>query len=101
MPPKQAGVGKTRTSGGGGSGADSSVDEGMQAVLLADAFTHGGMAPLTLDTPHALLPLVNVPLIEYTLEFLAAQGVHEVSKCAGSGLMALRGQAESSCLAGT
>ncbi|KAI8617025.1 nucleotide-diphospho-sugar transferase [Chytriomyces sp. MP71] len=34
--------------------------------------------PLTRDKPRCLLPLANVPLIEYTLEFLATAGVQEV-----------------------
>jgi len=34
--------------------------------------------PITLERPKVLVPLVNVPLIEYTLEFLASNGV-EVS----------------------
>lgn len=34
--------------------------------------------PITLERPKVLLPLVNVPMIEYTLEFLASNGVEEV-----------------------
>ena len=34
--------------------------------------------PITLDRPRCLLPLVNVPVIEYTFEFLAISGVQEV-----------------------
>lgn len=49
----------------------------LQAVLLADS-AEARFRPLTLEKPRCLLPLVNVPLIEYTLEFLAAAGVQEI-----------------------
>ncbi len=34
--------------------------------------------PITVEQPKALLPLVNVPMITYTLEWLVASGVEEV-----------------------
>ena len=49
----------------------------IQAVVLADSFNERFM-PITLDKPRCLLPLVNVPIIEYTLEFLAVSGIQEV-----------------------
>ena len=49
----------------------------LQAVVLADSFTHR-FRPITLERPKTLLPLANVPMIEYTLEFLASNGVEEV-----------------------
>ncbi|KAG5459440.1 MAG: nucleotide-diphospho-sugar transferase [Olpidium bornovanus] len=49
----------------------------LQAVVLAD-ISSDRFKPLTLEKPHCLLPLVNLPLIEYTLEFLAICGVEEV-----------------------
>ncbi|KAI9193036.1 nucleotide-diphospho-sugar transferase [Polychytrium aggregatum] len=52
-------------------------DEILQAVIIADSFNRR-FRPLTLDTPRCLLPLCNVPLIEYTLEFLAISGVQEI-----------------------
>lgn len=52
-------------------------DDPLQAVVLCDVFTQR-FAPLTLDRPRCLMPLCNVPLIEWTLESLAAAGVHEV-----------------------
>ena len=51
--------------------------EGIQAVVLADSFTNT-FRPLTLDVPKVLLPVVNVPMIEYTLEWLASQDVDEI-----------------------
>ena len=33
---------------------------------------------MTVERPKALLPLVNVPMITYTLEWLVASGVEEV-----------------------
>lgn len=52
-------------------------DDPLQAVVLCDVFTQR-FAPLTLDRPRCLMPVCNVPLIEWTLESLAAAGVHEV-----------------------
>lgn len=49
----------------------------LQAVVIADSFNERFM-PVTLDRPRCLLPLVNVPIIEYTFEFLAVSGVQEV-----------------------
>ncbi|KAI8825610.1 nucleotide-diphospho-sugar transferase [Fimicolochytrium jonesii] len=49
----------------------------LQAVLIADSFNER-FQPLTHSRPRCLLPLVNVPLIEYTLECLAISGVQEV-----------------------
>lgn len=53
------------------------VDERFQAIVLTDSFETRFM-PLTAVHPRCLLPLANVPLIEYTLEFLANVGVNEV-----------------------
>lgn len=52
-------------------------DERFQAIVLTDSFETRFM-PLTAVKPRCLLPLANVPLIEYTLEFLAKAGVNEV-----------------------
>ncbi|KAJ3043558.1 hypothetical protein HDV00_004658 [Rhizophlyctis rosea] len=52
-------------------------DEILQAVVVTDSF-NSRFKPLTNDKPRCLLPLANVPLIEYTLEFLAVSGVQEV-----------------------
>ncbi|KAJ2747430.1 translation initiation factor eIF-2B epsilon subunit, GEF [Coemansia sp. BCRC 34301] len=53
-----------------------SEEKDLKAVVLADSFDDL-FHPLTLDKPRCLLPLCNVPMIEYTLEFLAASGVVE------------------------
>jgi NDP-sugar pyrophosphorylase family protein len=34
--------------------------------------------PITVEKPKVLLPLVNAPLLEYTLEWLALNGMEEV-----------------------
>ena len=52
-------------------------DRKLQAILLADSFKNT-FRPMTLDSPKALMPLVNVPMIMYTIEFLAQNGVDEV-----------------------
>lgn len=49
----------------------------IQAVVIADSFNFRFL-PITLDKPRALLPLVNRPLIDYTVEFLAVSGVDEI-----------------------
>eukprot|EP00322_Chrysochromulina_rotalis_P017074 CAMPEP_0115877812 /NCGR_PEP_ID=MMETSP0287-20121206/26427_1 /TAXON_ID=412157 /ORGANISM="Chrysochromulina rotalis, Strain UIO044" /LENGTH=64 /DNA_ID=CAMNT_0003333361 /DNA_START=25 /DNA_END=216 /DNA_ORIENTATION=- len=48
----------------------------LQAVVLADSFA-SNFRPVTYEMPKVLMPLANVPMIEYTLEFLAAGGVQE------------------------
>ncbi|KAK4782643.1 hypothetical protein SAY86_007017 [Trapa natans] len=49
----------------------------LQAVLLADSFTTK-FRPITLERPKVLLPLANVPMIEYALSWLESVGVEEV-----------------------
>ncbi|XP_003382407.1 PREDICTED: translation initiation factor eIF-2B subunit epsilon-like [Amphimedon queenslandica] len=49
----------------------------IQAVVIADSFNFRFL-PLTTEKPRALLPLVNRPLIDYTVEFLAVSGIEEV-----------------------
>ncbi|XP_074589668.1 translation initiation factor eIF2B subunit epsilon-like [Curcuma longa] len=49
----------------------------LQAVLLADSFNLK-FRPITLERPKVLLPLANVPMIEYTLAWLDSVGVEEV-----------------------
>ncbi|XP_043926135.1 translation initiation factor eIF-2B subunit epsilon [Protopterus annectens] len=48
----------------------------LQAVLVADSFNRR-FFPISKDQPRALLPLANVAMIDYTLEFLTATGVQE------------------------
>ncbi|KAG4269426.1 translation initiation factor eIF-2B subunit epsilon [Fusarium proliferatum] len=63
------------------SGAESKSEDVLQAVrilqVLADSF-QDRFKPFTTEKPRCLLPLANTPLIEYTLEFLAMNGVNEV-----------------------
>ncbi|CAL5213283.1 unnamed protein product [Lathyrus oleraceus] len=49
----------------------------LQAILLADSFTTK-FRPITLERPKVLLPLVNVPMINYTLTWLESAGIEEV-----------------------
>lgn len=70
----------TNAKGGASANAGGVFGEGekvLQAVVLADSFNERFM-PITLDHPRCLLPLVNVPIIEYTFEFLAVSRVQEV-----------------------
>ncbi|XP_057659879.1 translation initiation factor eIF-2B subunit epsilon [Diorhabda carinulata] len=48
-----------------------------QAVVVADTFSDEFL-PITNAVPHALLPVLNKPLIDYTLEFLCLGGIEEV-----------------------
>uniref|UniRef100_A0A0D9VJY3 Translation initiation factor eIF2B subunit epsilon n=1 Tax=Leersia perrieri TaxID=77586 RepID=A0A0D9VJY3_9ORYZ len=74
---------KKSRGGGGGGGAAAGDDPDdlsrspLQAVLLADSFTLK-FRPITLERPKVLLPLVNVPMIEYTLSWLESVGVEDV-----------------------
>ncbi|CAL1538753.1 unnamed protein product [Lymnaea stagnalis] len=49
----------------------------LQAVVIADSF-NVRFGPVTYKKPRALLPLVNIPLLDYTLEALAISGVKDV-----------------------
>ncbi|PRP87586.1 hypothetical protein PROFUN_04613 [Planoprotostelium fungivorum] len=53
------------------------VKDILQGLILADSFDNK-FAPITKDAPRCLLPLMNIPLIEYTLEFLASVGVQQI-----------------------
>lgn len=61
---------------GGGGGERVEARAVLTAVLLADSFTQR-FRPITVERPKALLPLVNIPMIEYALEWLAMNGVEE------------------------
>jgi translation initiation factor eIF-2B subunit epsilon len=52
-------------------------EQPLQAVLLADSFTNT-FRPVSLEKPKVLMPLCNIPLFDYTIEFLASAGVEEV-----------------------
>lgn len=75
-------AGKKGKSGGksaqnGLSKGEMAQDDRLQAIVLTDSFETRFM-PLTSVKPKCLLPLANVPLIEYTLEFLATANAKEV-----------------------
>ena len=61
----------------GGLGDDLKKEDLLKAVVLADSFAVR-FRPFTHTKPKVLLPLVNVPMLEYTLEFLCSNGVQEV-----------------------
>eukprot|EP00122_Pirum_gemmata_P015170 Pgem_evm1s14174 len=50
--------------------------DALKAIVIADSFNNR-FRPITFDEPRALLPIANVPLLEYTIEFLSAGGVTE------------------------
>ena len=50
----------------------------LQAVLLADSFTHY-FRPISLEVPKVLFPVVNIKMIDLTLEWLASNKVEEVN----------------------
>ncbi|KAJ0843397.1 putative W2 domain, nucleotidyl transferase domain, trimeric LpxA-like superfamily [Helianthus annuus] len=49
----------------------------LKAILLADSFTTK-FRPITLECPKVLLPIVNTPMIDYTLAWLESANVEEV-----------------------
>lgn len=51
--------------------------EKLSAIILADSFTNE-FKPVTLDIPRCLLPIVNIPILDYVFEFLATSGVDEI-----------------------
>uniref|UniRef100_A0A182FAS9 Translation initiation factor eIF2B subunit epsilon n=1 Tax=Anopheles albimanus TaxID=7167 RepID=A0A182FAS9_ANOAL len=51
--------------------------EVLQAIVIADSYNEN-LQPFTGSSPLALLPIVNVPLVDYTLETLCRNGVEEV-----------------------
>ncbi|RZB40661.1 translation initiation factor eIF-2B subunit epsilon [Asbolus verrucosus] len=53
-----------------------SKDNITQAVVVADTFGDE-FVPISTDIPLALFPLINKPLIDYTLEFLSLGGIEE------------------------
>lgn len=53
------------------------AERNLQAVVLCDTYLPR-FVPLTEEKPRCLLPLANMPLVEYTLEFLVNCGVTEV-----------------------
>ncbi|EST08731.1 Bacterial transferase hexapeptide repeat [Kalmanozyma brasiliensis GHG001] len=85
MPPKSSAKGGGKATGGGASSKPKSQHnreedlqrEPLQAVVLADAFSKR-LHPLTTDKPACLLPLCNVPLLDWTLENLALAEVEEI-----------------------
>ena len=72
-----ASAGSKKSGGGGFDNEDMKRDQKLQAILLADSFART-FRPITWESPKVLLPLVNVPMLEYTIEFLAQNGVEEV-----------------------
>eukprot|EP01038_Epipyxis_sp_PR26KG_P007435 gene7435-10131_t len=56
---------------------DDKRDQKLQAILLADSFTKS-FRPISAEGPKVLLPLVNIPMLEYSLEFLTQNGVEEI-----------------------
>lgn len=83
MGKKEKTVAGEKKNAGGGGGEDAKRDQKLQAILLADSFSKS-FRPITWEKPKVLLPLVNVPMIEYTIEFLALNGVEEVPQVTSS-----------------
>ncbi|XP_025769070.1 translation initiation factor eIF-2B subunit epsilon isoform X3 [Puma concolor] len=73
---KRSGPGPGSGSGAGAKGSEEEPPPPLQAVLVADSFNRR-FFPISKDQPRVLLPLANVALIDYTLEFLTATGVQE------------------------
>ena len=68
---------KDKASKKGGENEDVKRGQKLQAILMAVSFTKY-FRPISYIKPKVMLPLVNVPMITYTIEFLAQNGVEEV-----------------------
>lgn len=64
-------------------------DEIVQAILIADGF-NDDFKPITDTVPLSLLPVVNKPLIDYTLDFLSLGGIEETFLFCTSGIEEIR-----------
>jgi len=53
------------------------LENRTQAIILADSYNNR-LSPVCLEKPKALIPLLNVPLLDYNLEFLTAGGVKDI-----------------------
>ena len=51
--------------------------KGMQAILFAESFNYR-FRPMSVERPKCLFPLANIPLLLYSLEFLALNHVKQV-----------------------
>ncbi len=49
----------------------------LQAVVVVDSFQKK-FKPVTVEKPKALFPLLNIPLLAYTVEFLTLNRVKEI-----------------------
>ncbi|KAJ4457216.1 putative Translation initiation factor eIF-2B subunit epsilon [Paratrimastix pyriformis] len=49
----------------------------LQALVICDTFTEH-FDPISLEIPEILFPIANIPLLEYTLEFLSTSEVQDV-----------------------
>ncbi|KAM0054557.1 putative W2 domain, nucleotidyl transferase domain, trimeric LpxA-like superfamily [Helianthus debilis subsp. tardiflorus] len=71
----------TKTMGAKKGGKEDAVEDmphvPLKAILLADSFTTK-FRPITLECPKVLLPIVNTPMIDYTLAWLESANVEEV-----------------------
>ena len=56
---------------------DIEYEKPLQAILLAESF-NDFFTPLTYEMPLALMPLANIPMIDYTIQWLSTQGVKEI-----------------------
>jgi translation initiation factor eIF-2B subunit epsilon len=68
---------KSKQQSKGQANDDVKREQKLQAIILADSFSKS-FRPITMENPKVLLPLVNVPMLDYTIEFLSQNGVEEV-----------------------
>jgi len=104
MPPKNPNQQKGAASGSGGKSKnvntqakkekEEAQEDPLQAVILADSYD-SRFQPLTTSTqPRCLLPFLNAPLIDWTLESLSLAGVETVFILARNGLESIRKHVE-------
>ena len=66
-----------------------------QAVVVADSF-NSRFKPITFDRPRCLLPIVNKPLIDYTIQHLIENGFYDITILARAHTEKLRTHLEGS-----
>lgn len=74
---KRAGKEATGTASSAAAATEQPEEDPLVAVILADSYD-SHYAPLTTSTPRCLLPLANVPLINYSFESAARSGVAHI-----------------------
>ncbi|EFN83402.1 translation initiation factor eIF-2B subunit epsilon [Harpegnathos saltator] len=66
----------------------------LQAIILADEFTTTKLTPMQNLYPSVLMPIINIPLIDYIIETLVKSMVEEVFICCSNHVELLKNHVE-------